>query len=79
MTFFERMLSVYITWDFQFQFRREIFDQAEKILDKHFPGEKRLSLDDLERNASLALSFGHPHLTDGFKATMPNFIQIGKD
>ncbi len=51
--------------------------KAEAILDKHFPGEDRIPLLDLEKHASLALSFSHPHLTDGWKPTMPNYVQIG--
>ncbi len=77
MDFFERLMSTYHTWQFHFGFRNEMFARAETVLDKHFPGEKRRSLDTLEKNASLALSFGHPHLTDGFKPSMPNYIQIG--
>ncbi len=55
-----------------------IMGKIEAILDKHFPGEDRLPILELEKRASLAISFGHPHLTDGWKPTMPNYIQIGE-
>ena len=52
--------------------------RAEAIIDKHFGAdEPRSSLLDLERNASLTLQFGHPHLTDGWRPTMPNYVQVG--
>ncbi len=78
MSFFERLLSTYYMWE-TLQFRNHILvGRAEKIWGKHFPGESKTTILELEKNASLALSFGHPHLTDGWKPTMPNYVQIGK-
>ncbi len=54
-----------------------ILPQAEAVLDKHFPGEKRSALTDIEKNASLVLQFGHHLLADGWRPTMPNFVQVG--
>lgn len=49
----------------------------ERILDKHFPGETRPSLLELERNASLGLHFGHFAMMDGIRPLAPNFVYIG--
>lgn len=51
--------------------------KVDAMLDKHFPGEPRPSMLDLERNASVGLQFGHPLLVDGWRPTAPNYINIG--
>ena len=52
--------------------------ESDAILDKHFPNDPpRPSLLDLERNLSLALSFGHPFLLDGFEPVVPNYVDVG--
>ena len=38
----------------------------------------RPSLLDLERNASVAFTFGHPLLLDGWRPTSYNFVHLGK-
>ena len=38
---------------------------CEALLDQYFPGEQRSSLLDIERSASLALTFGHPLIAIG--------------
>lgn len=54
-----------------------IHSKTNAILDKHFPGVERPSLLDIERNASLGVTFGHPLLMDGMRPTSPNFIYVG--
>ena len=46
-------------------------------MDNHFPNELRPSLIDLERNASVGFSFGHPLLMAGLRPTAPNFVNLG--
>ncbi len=47
------------------------------MLDKHFPGEIRVPLLELEKNISLALNWGHPMLMDGMRPVSPNFQFVG--
>eukprot|EP00095_Tigriopus_kingsejongensis_P001001 snap_masked-scaffold1486_size38793-processed-gene-0.3 protein:Tk01001 transcript:snap_masked-scaffold1486_size38793-processed-gene-0.3-mRNA-1 annotation:"udp-glucuronosyltransferase 2c1-like" len=54
-----------------------ILGKIDAILDENFPGVERPALLDLERNASLALHFGHPLIMDGNRPYAPNFISIG--
>ena len=49
----------------------------DELLDKHFPGEERRPLLDLERNVSLVLHYGHPMIMDGLRPVAPNFQYIG--
>ncbi len=51
--------------------------KGEELLDKHFPGEPRVPLMELERNTSLALHYGHPMIMDGMRPLAPNFQYIG--
>ncbi len=51
--------------------------KIDEILDRHFPGERRPPLLELEKNASLALSFGHPFILDGNRPVSPNYIHLG--
>lgn len=51
--------------------------KVDKLLDKHFPGEERPSLIELEKNMSLAFSFAHPFIFDGNRPMVPNFITVG--
>ena len=50
---------------------------ANKLLDENFPGEARPDLLDLERNVSLVLNFGNPHILDGWRPLMPNYVDVG--
>ena len=77
MTFMERWLNSLATVVIHGLRDYYILHQAETILDKHFPGEKRSALTDIEKNASLVLQFGHHLLADGWRPTMPNFVQVG--
>ena len=38
----------------------------------------RPSLLDMERNASVAFTFGHPLLLDGWRPSVPNFVELGE-
>ena len=51
--------------------------KCEALLDKHFPGEPRLSLLDIEQNASLALTFGHPLIANGLRPVSHNYVTLG--
>ena len=51
--------------------------QVEKILDKHFPGETRPSLIEMEQNAVAAFGFTHPLFLDGWRPTSPNYVHLG--
>ena len=54
-----------------------ILYKTNQLLDKHFPGMTRPSLLEIERNASVAFSFGHPLLIDGLRPLAPNYINLG--
>ncbi len=77
MTFMERWMNSLATVAFHWYRNSYLIGRVEGILDKHFPGEDRIPVLEMEKQASLAISFGHPHLTDGWRPTMPNFIQLG--
>ena len=51
--------------------------KVEGLLDKHFPGEARVPLQELEKNISLALHYGPPLIMDGMRPVSPNFQFIG--
>ncbi len=54
-----------------------VMSKLEGILDKHFPGEERPSLLELEKNVSVAFHYGHPMIMDGHRPVMPNFQYLG--
>ncbi len=60
-------------------FRRQylVINELEAILDRRFPDEVRPSLLELEKNASLALHFGHPLILDGMRPVLPNYVYVG--
>jgi glucuronosyltransferase len=51
--------------------------KTRDVLRKHFPGEDIPDLIELEKTASLAFSFGHPLLLDGWRPQTPNHIYLG--
>jgi hypothetical protein len=61
------------------QFYRNYFviNFVDDFLAKHFPGESYPPLLELEKNASLALHFGHPLIMDGLRPIAPNFVYLG--
>ncbi len=48
-----------------------LIPKGEELLDKHFPGESRIPLLEMETNVSLGLHYGHPLLLDGMRP-VPN-------
>ena len=54
-----------------------LLNRVEAILDKHFPGEVRPALRDMEKNATAALAFTHPLFLDGWRPTSPNYVHLG--
>lgn len=78
MTFLQRVLNTVATLLFEHGVRNwYIHKQTNAILDEVFPGVERPNLLELERNASLALHFGHPLIMDGNRPYAPNFISLG--
>ena len=77
-SFSQRLMNTVASFMAEHIFRNIIMlGQANELLDKHFPGEIRPSLLALERNASVAFSFGHPLLLDGWSPMVPNYVQLG--
>ncbi len=78
MSLVQRTINTFASFAFEHIFRNLfILSQVNGLLDKHFPGEIRPSLLDLEKNASLAMSFGHPLLLDGWSPMVPNYVLLG--
>ncbi len=53
------------------------FPTLEHIIDKHFPGDQRIPLEELEKNTSLAFLSGHPLMMDNLRPTAPNVKYVG--
>ena len=78
MTFIERLQNFVVTNVLHFALRDYfMLKKANELLDKHFPGEERPNLLDIERNASVAFGFGHPLFLDGWRPTNPNYVDLG--
>lgn len=78
MSFIERLKSFVLTFLMHYGFRDYfILSKVDTLLDKHFPGEERPSLLDMERNASVAFEFSHPFIQDGYRPTNPNYVALG--
>ena len=54
-----------------------IFGNDYKVLKKHFPNEEIPDLSELEKKASLSMSFGHPLIMDGWRPVAPNHVFLG--
>ena len=79
MTFFERVINTFVSFMFEHFARNTVMIRnTNLLLDKHFPGEPRPDLLQLEKNVSVAFSFGHPLILDGLAPTVPNYVQLGK-
>ena len=79
MTFFERVMNTFASFMFEHVARNTVMIRnTNLLLDKHFPGEPRPDLLQLEKNVSVAFSFGHPLILDGLAPTVPNYVQLGK-
>jgi glucuronosyltransferase len=78
MTLPQRVLNTVMTFAFEHVIRNGfLFHKSNHLIEEHFPGEERPSLLSLERNASLAIAYGHPFILDGWGSTAPNFVQVG--
>jgi glucuronosyltransferase len=78
MTLLQRVQNTILTFAFDQVVRNSlILYKVNQMLDKNFPGEERPSLLALEKEASLAIAFGHPFILDGWSANVPNYVQVG--
>ena len=79
MNLVQRCLNTYFSFVFEHIFRNMyILGQVNGLLNRHFPGQVRPDLLALERNVSVAFSFGHPLILDGWSPMAPNYVQLGK-
>ena len=79
LNFFQRSINTFVAFFFEHVFRNTIIlNGVNGLLDKHFPGETRPTLLELERNISLAFTFGHPFILDGWSPMVPNSVHLGK-
>ena len=78
MGFKERFISFIANGIMEHVFRNYyILGKVNQLLDKHFQGEERPCLLDLERNVSAVLAFTHPLIANGFRPTNPNYVDLG--
>lgn len=78
MNFRERLLSFLLNGLMEYGLRNYyVLGKVNQMLDKHFPGETRPHLLDLERNASAVFAFTHPFIADGWRPTNPNYVDLG--
>ena len=78
MNFKERLFNTLYAFAYVLNRNYYQFPGQEEILDKHFPDDlNRPSLLELEKNAKLALGYGHPLLMDGLRPVSPNYVHIG--
>ena len=77
MNFPQRVINYMATFALHALRNVYVISKAEELLDKHFPGEVRPSLLDLEMNASVAFGFGHPLLLDGWRPVSHNYVNLG--
>jgi len=79
MNLVQRGINTFVTFMFEHVFRNFfILRDVNGLLDRHFPGEQRPNLLDIERNVSVAFSFGHPFILDGWSPIVPNYVPLGK-
>jgi len=78
LTFLQRALNTAFLFFWHKLFRNwYVVGRFESLLRKHFPEEVRPTILELEKNAALGFSFGHPLIMDGLRPISPNFISIG--
>ena len=78
MTFFQRVINTFTTFMFEHVIRKHVMlPNAYKILAKHFPNEDIPDLIELEKDVSVAFTFGHPLFLDGWSPMAPNYVQLG--
>jgi glucuronosyltransferase len=78
MTFIQRAINTFGNFFFHRIIRNFfILRKDYEILKKHFPTEEIPDLSELERKASLSISFGHPLILDGWRPVAPNHVYLG--
>ena len=78
MTFIQRAINTFGNFLFHKVLRNMyILNNDYKILNKHFPNEEIPDLIELEKNASLSMSFSHPLIMDGWRPYAPNHVNLG--
>ena len=78
MNLVQRCINTFASFMFEHVFRNMyILRQVDGLLDRHFPRQSRPSLLDIEKNVSIAFSFGHPLILDGWSPVAPNYVQLG--
>jgi glucuronosyltransferase len=78
MTFFQRVINTFGNFVFHKILRNTyILGTDHKILKKHFPIDDIPDLVELEKNASLSMSFSHPLIMDGWRPYVPNHVNLG--
>ena len=77
MNFIERLKNFVVTAFFHNMRNYYLVGKVESLLDKHFPGEERASLLELETNAAAALGYTHPLFLDGWRPTSSNYAHLG--
>ena len=78
MTFIQRAINTFGNFLFHKVLRNMyILSNDYKILNKHFPNEEIPDLIELEKNASLSMSFSHPLIMDGWRPYAPNHVNLG--
>ena len=78
MSFLQRAVNTIVNAAFHHSIRNVfILGKDYEILKKYFPGEEIPDLTELEKRASLSMSFGHPLIMDGWRPTAPNHVNLG--
>lgn len=78
MNFLQRAINTFGNFAFHKVLRNYYMIGSDRaILQKHFPDEEIPDLIELEKTASLSMSFGHPLLMDGWRPVAPNHIFLG--
>ena len=77
MNFLQRLKNTVVTSIMHTMRDYYMLNKVESILDKHFPGEERPSLLELEKNVTAAFGFTHPLFLDGWRPTSPNYVHLG--
>ena len=77
MNFYQRLKNLFATTILQYMRHNFVATRIESVLDKHFPGEDRISVLDLERNVAMAFGYTHPLFHDGWRPTNPNYVHLG--
>ena len=77
MNFFQRLKNTVVTTIFSNLRNYYMVGKVESLLDKHFPGEERPSLLELETNVAAGMGFTHPLYLDGWRPTSPNYVHLG--